>query len=265
MNQPGDAVIVQGWPAIPDLESECNSPSPSPASIKNRSDRWPVSLSRQKQHSKLNPVITISNEQLITRCRRGDNRAWQQLVERYGRLVHSIPVRYGLSTTEVDDVGQEVFLALAEGLATLDDPESLPAWLMTTARRYSWRAIQRRKRENPLTNVDLAEAELVDEGGAPVEADERVINRFGQRTPSMTELLEGWQRQEILAEGLGRLGERCRDLLTLVFLDQHEPSYDEISEQLAIPKGSIGPTRNRCLQQLRSILEGIGFGGKIAD
>jgi DNA-directed RNA polymerase specialized sigma24 family protein len=43
-------------------------------------------------------------------------------------------------------------------------------------------------------------------------------------------------------------------------LDASEPSYEEISERLGIPKGSIGPTRNRCLQQLRSILEGMGFG-----
>jgi DNA-directed RNA polymerase specialized sigma24 family protein len=46
--------------------------------------------------------------------------------------------------------------------------------------------------------------------------------------------------------------------LLLLFLDHTEPSYDEISEQLGLPKGSIGPTRNRCLQQLRTILEGLG-------
>ena len=54
--------------------------------------------------------------------------------------------------------------------------------------------------------------------------------------------------------------ERCRSLLTLVFLTASEPSYDDIAAQLGIPKGSIGPTRNRCLQQLRAILEGLGFG-----
>jgi DNA-directed RNA polymerase specialized sigma24 family protein len=75
----------------------------------------------------------------------------------------------------------------------------------------------------------------------------------------MAELLEGWHRQEVLAAGFARLGERCRTLLTLIFLDQEEPSYDDVSAQLGIPKGSIGPTRNRCLQQLRSLLEGLGF------
>lgn len=198
-----------------------------------------------------------SNQHLLAQCRRGDGRAWQQLVQRYGPLVHSIPVRYGLTAAEVDDVGQEVFLALAQGLDGIADPESLPAWLITTARRYSWRVLQKRQREQPLTAVDLAEAHDADvfaHAGVP-----QITRHFGQRTPSMADLLDGWQHQEILNQGLAKLGDRCRDLLTAMFLDPTEPSYDTISQQLGIPKGSIGPTRNRCLQQLRLILEGLGF------
>ena len=215
---------------------------------------------RHCNHNELSPVTTVSNEQLITRCRRGDGRAWQQLIERYARLVHSIPVRYGLTPTEVDDVGQEVFLALAQGLAQIEDPESLPAWLITTARRHSWRVIQKQKREQPLVAGDLAEADLRDDLTTASDGADRVIHHFGRSAPSMGELLDGWQRQEMLTAGLTRLGDRCRELLTLIFLDQEEPSYDDVSAQLGIPKGSIGPTRNRCLQQLRSIMEGLGFG-----
>ena len=70
-----------------------------------------------------------------------------------------------------------------------------------------------------------------------------------------------WNRQEALHGAMSRLGDRCRDLLAMIFLDPDEPSYDDVSAQLGMPKGSIGPTRNRCLQQLRSILEGIGIQG----
>lgn len=200
----------------------------------------------------------INHHELIARCRRGDNRAWQQLVHHYARLVHSIPVRYGLTAAEVDDVGQEVFLALAQGLHGLEDPQSLPAWLITTARRYSWRALQRRKREATLTADDLATTEKI--GTKAAQAAETITAYpLGATLPTMAELLQSWEQQEALAAGLARLGERCRDLLTLIFLDASEPSYDVISQQLAIPKGSIGPTRNRCLQQLRTILEGLGF------
>ena len=208
-------------------------------------------------------MTAIDNHDLIARCRRGDNRAWQQLVQHYARLVHSIPVSYGLTAVEVDDVGQEVFLALAQGLAQLDDPQSLPAWLMTTARRCSWRTLQRRKRETTLAEGDLALTEFSvggsGWGGQSAAAAPMVIQPLSRPLPSMAELLQGWEQQELLAAGLARMGERCRTLLTLIFLDPTEPSYDEISSRLDMPKGSIGPTRNRCLQQLRTILEGLGL------
>lgn len=191
-----------------------------------------------------------TNQELMERCRHGDATAWQRLVQRYARLVHSVPVRYGLTPSEVDDIGQEVFLALAQQLHQIVDPESLPAWLLTTARRASWRTLQRRKQEQPLSAIDLSEAEMAE-----------TLKPLGTHAPSMQQLLQGWQQQEALAQGLAALGERCRELLTMIFLDQGEPSYDDISTHLAIPKGSIGPTRNRCLQQLRTILEGLGFSG----
>ncbi|MBX3015908.1 MAG: sigma-70 family RNA polymerase sigma factor [Caldilineaceae bacterium] len=190
----------------------------------------------------------VTNQRLIERCRHGDTTAWQALIDRYVRLVHSIPVRYGLAPTEVEDVGQEVFLALAQQLHQIVDPESLPAWLITTARRASWRLLQARKREQPLEDHELVDSPVADTH-APL----------GAQAPSLQDLFQGWQNQEVLTQGLTALGERCRQLLTLLFIDPQEPSYDEISVTLALPKGSIGPTRNRCLQQLRAILAGLGF------
>lgn len=184
---------------------------------------------------------------LVQRCLQGDAGAWSMLVERYARLVHAVPVRHGLTPAEVDDVGQEVFLALAQNLHDIEDPERLPGWLVTTARRLSWRAIQRRRQEE---NIDTQEGQTSDGGKLmPIVAP----------MPTPEDLLKTWGRQEALGQGLSRLQPRCRDLLTLLFLDENEPSYDEISGRLDLPKGSIGPTRNRCLQQLRTILEGLGI------
>jgi RNA polymerase sigma factor (sigma-70 family) len=193
---------------------------------------------------------TLDNKILIERCLRGDGEAWRALVDRYARLVHSVPVRYGLSQPEVDDVGQEVFLALARNLHRIEDPDRLPAWLLTTARRASWRALSQRKREQPGFGGDVGELEV-----APGLA----VGSAGGSVPSMRDLLAGWARQEALGQAMARLRERCRILLTLLFLDPDEPSYDEISARLGVSKGSIGPTRTRCLAQLRAILEGLGF------
>ena len=193
-------------------------------------------------------MMQLTNQELIERCRQGDAAAWGRLVQQYARLVHSIPVRYGLHAAEVDDVGQEVFLALAQQLHQIIDPESLPAWLMTTARRASWRIMQKQRREQPLSEIDLSGAQT-----------EQTLQPIGQPVPSMQQLLQGWQNQEMLTQGFAGLGDRCQELLTMIFLDQDEPSYDDISSKLGIPKGSIGPTRNRCLQQLHTLLVGLGF------
>ena len=205
-------------------------------------------MSEPASPSLQSPFASSNNTQLVQHCLRGDAAAWQQLVARYARLVHSVPARYHLTNAEVEDIGQEVFLALAQNLHQIEDPERLPAWLITTARRLSWRAWQKRQQEQPAVDGDLVDVEWAHTAQALL-----------QKAPTMQELLTGWQRQETLAQGIQRLQERCQALLTLIFLDPAEPSYDEISERLAISKGSIGPTRNRCLQQLRTILDRMGF------
>lgn len=190
---------------------------------------------------------------LVKRCLAGDAIAWQQLVDTYARLVHSIPVRHGLSQDEVSDVGQEVFIALAKNLHQLEDPERLPAWLVTTARRFSWRTLQKRRREHLGDQSDISDDPAID------NTMSTQVQPLFQTMPSMGELFEGWNRQELLAQAFTRLQARCQTLLRMLFMETSEPSYDEISTELALPKGSIGPTRNRCLQNLRTVLEELGF------
>lgn len=183
---------------------------------------------------------------LVQRCLQGEMAAWSLLVARYARLVHAVPVRHGLTPQEVDDVGQDVFLALAQNLHTIEDPERLPGWLVTTARRMTWRVLQRRRTEESLDH---------EESDEPTAVSRHLI----ASAPTANELLETWHRQKMLAQAMEHLQPRCRQLLTLLFLTDDEPSYDDISAQLGIPKGSIGPTRNRCLELLRSILQGLNM------
>jgi RNA polymerase sigma factor (sigma-70 family) len=198
----------------------------------------------------LSPATPLTDDpppdELVRRCLHGDAAAWRLLVERYVRLVRSIPARQGFSPGEVDDVGQEVFLALAQNLHLIEDAERLPAWLVTTTRRVCWRQQARRRNEEPL---ERAESGVGDDGPPQRE--------LVSPLPTPQEVLQDWERQQTLHQALARLGDRCRQLLTLIFLDPDEPSYDEISARLEMPKGSIGPTRNRCLQQLRSHLDGV--------
>lgn len=183
----------------------------------------------------------VSDEALVAACLNGEFSAWTQLVERYAALVHSVPSRHGLSPMEVDDVGQEVFLALARNLDRIEHPERLSAWLVITTRRLTWRALKRRNREQVVEHDDLSDQNLP------------------QEVSGLEDLLDGWHRREALQKAFSYLESPCRELLILLFLDVSEPSYEEISQRLSMSKGSIGPTRNRCLAKLRSILEGLGY------
>ena len=66
-----------------------------------------------------------SDAELIKQCRRGDESAWNEFVERYQRLIFTIPRRAGLSEEQSADILQEVFLTLFEKLNDIEQPEKI--------------------------------------------------------------------------------------------------------------------------------------------
>ena len=178
---------------------------------------------------------TEDDRMLIGRCLDGEQSAWDALVDRYSRLVFSIPRRYGLTDADAEDVHQNVFISLFRHLEKLDEPDRLAGWLCTTAHRESWRI----GRRNPDTAASLDQ--LVVDVGSPNGAD-----------------AERWEREHLVRIGLERLGGRCQDLLAALFAEQ-QPDYEAISQALGMPVGSIGPTRARCFGKLRTILTDLGL------
>jgi RNA polymerase sigma factor (sigma-70 family) len=176
-----------------------------------------------------------TDQELITHCRKGDPEAWEQLLKAYERLVFSIPLSYGLSREEAADITQLTFTALIQSLDSLAPDSRLGPWLATVARRHTWRVLQLQRRQSP---DDL---EALDAAAALIDRD--------AETP-----LERWELVEWLHSGLGRLSERCRTLLIALYFEDGEPGYAEVATRLGLPLGSIGPTRARCLEQLRRVL-----------
>ncbi len=173
--------------------------------------------------------------ELVRRCLSGQQQAWDTLVQRYARLVYSIPRRYGLSESDSEDVVQTVFLALYRHLESLRDQRRLASWLITTAHRETWR-IGRKSGRYPALD------EQIDNVAAPDDAH-----------------IERWERQQLLHEGLKILGGPCERLLRALFLEADDMSYEQIAERLGMRVGSIGPTRARCFKKLASILRKLGL------
>jgi RNA polymerase sigma factor (sigma-70 family) len=178
----------------------------------------------------LNPVETTD---LVQRCRQGDQRAWNRLVDQYGRLIFSIARKYGLDESASDDVVQTVFGILFRQLASLKNPEKLPAWLVQIAHRECWR--QRR------ALASRRKTDLIDRGIGRAEDPEDSGARF-----------ELYQK---LRDAISQLSERQRAVVTGLFLEVGGSDYSSIAQRIGMPVSSIGPTRDRSLKKLRELLE----------
>jgi RNA polymerase sigma factor (sigma-70 family) len=175
---------------------------------------------------------------LIQRCRRGSVGAWHQVLNRYERLVFSIPLRYGLSRDDAADVAQLTFTALVQNMDKLAEDSRLGAWLSTVARRNTWRLLERNRRE--IASEHLEGASLAENVVALGKSD--------------ADSIEHWELTDWLDAGLSQLGEKCRKILTALYFQPESLSYAEVAERLGMPLGSIGPTRARCLKRLKQVL-----------
>ena len=171
---------------------------------------------------------------LVAGARRGERWAWDALVERYRPLVRAVASGYRLNRGDVEDVDQTVWLRLVENLDRIREPRALPKWLITTAGNESLRLARNGQRTLLIGALDEALQEHCAEQGAALDTD--LLRR---------ELAESVQ------QGLAELPAAQRRLLRLL-AGERQLSYREISRILAIPVGSIGPTRARSLARLRA-------------
>lgn len=177
--------------------------------------------------------------ELIKRCLRGNQEAWEELIFRYERLIYFTAVRSGASSAEADDVFQNVCLIWLKELRKLRNPERLGAWLVTITRREftaQWRQHEKQDRIQGATQAEIDTHQPSPEALAAQSDDARVVQR-----------------------SLEQLSETCKELLWLLFFHPGNPSYEETARQLGVSVNSIGPRRARCLAQLKEILEQSGW------
>ena len=177
---------------------------------------------------------------LLARAQKGDQAAWNALVEQHTGLLWSVARAYRLDTASAGDAIQTTWLRLLEHLDRINDPERLGGWLATTVRRECLQLLRRNSRER-LAPSDDASLDIVDDLAAPLEA--------GLLTD---------ERDAALWAAFRRVPDRCQRLLR-VLMASPPPSYEQVAAALDMPIGSIGPTRARCLSRLRALLEPTGL------
>ena len=193
------------------------------------------------QHSSAAMVVprhddgSLDISQLVRRAAMGDRSAWEQLVDQYSRLIWAMTRDFKLPESDAADVVQVTWLRLLEHIDRIEHPDRIGSWLATTARHECLRHIAARSKVMLFHDDEVALASTVHQP----EVDERLLAD---------------ERAEAVRDALSRLPWRWQKLLELLMADPPTP-YTDISSQLGLPIGSIGPTRRRCLERLRVLLQ----------
>ncbi|HEU4414212.1 MAG TPA: sigma-70 family RNA polymerase sigma factor [Candidatus Angelobacter sp.] len=178
------------------------------------------------------------DERLVQECLAGDERAWTTLIDKYKRLIYSVPVKYGFSPDEAGDIFQNVCIDLFTNLGKLRKIESLRSWLITVATHKCFHVKKHTKQD---VELDAMEQEVAEEIAAAPQIMQEV------------------QEEQAVRDAIERLTPRCAQLVKLLFYEQPPVPYNEVAQKLGLATGSIGFIRGRCLNRLQKILAELGF------
>jgi RNA polymerase sigma factor (sigma-70 family) len=181
-----------------------------------------------------------SDADLLRACKRGDESAWNAIVERYQRLIATIPRRSGLNEDQTADVFQEVFLTLFQKLNEIEQPEKLRAWLVTTAKFKTWGIVRSQKGfHSPETEEEM----------------EHEMAMLPDNSPLADEVLIELEQQHLIRTAISKLEERCQKILSMIYLRNVAASYAEVAASVGVGESSVSPLRTRCLDKLAKILK----------
>jgi RNA polymerase sigma factor (sigma-70 family) len=170
-------------------------------------------------------------DHLVPATAAGDRRAFAELVTRYRPLVAAVARRHVSRQADVDDVVQDVWIALWQHVGAIERPRALPGWLRRVTVHAALRAQARSGRLVAIGEVD----DLVSDE----QTEELGVARSGRA-----------ELHQAVQGALGRLRTGDRRLVELLMADDR-PDYRSVSRAIDRPVGSIGPTRQRVFDRLR--------------
>jgi RNA polymerase sigma factor (sigma-70 family) len=169
----------------------------------------------------------------LERARSGELAALDDVVQELTPLLWHVARAQNLTVDQAADVVQTTWLELLRRLHEIRVPHALAGWLVSTTRREAWRVRNERRRHT----ADGTE----------------ILDSIPDAGPEPSEGLVTDERDRVLWRHFQHLSDRCRTLLRIV-AHADRPDYSAVAEAIEMPRGSIGPTRGRCLAKLREML-----------
>jgi len=189
----------------------------------------------------INPVTDdgrwIRSAEAFDRWRSGERGAIDELVHEMTPVLWHVVRAYRLDEDVCEDIVQFTWLTLVRKADSVENPRAIAAWLIITARRQAWRVAARKRREDPV--------------------DEELLAPVLPKTASAESVAVETDGNHRLWAAVSRLNERCQRLLRVIAFDDR-PDYEHLSQEMGMPIGSIGPTRRRCLEKLKSSMSDEG-------
>lgn len=179
------------------------------------------------------------DRRLVSECLKGNEEAWSNLIDKYKRLIYSIPLKYRFSPDEATDIFQAVCLELLTELPKLRNPEALPKWIIQVTGHKCFH----HKRQNQRTQA--------------TDPNDAVFDGDSSEHPE--QILRDAEDEQKLRNVIATLPDRCQELIHMLFFEDPSRPYEEVARCLGIATGSIGFIRQRCLDRLRKNLEKAGF------
>ncbi len=180
-----------------------------------------------------------SDFSLVSRCLRGDETAWEELVRLHTRRVYALCYRFTGSGVEAQDLTQEVFLRVFRTVKSFrSDEGSFATWLSRVTRNLLIDHYRRTRQERVTDSIE-EQLPMLEEAGATASArpDTAVAGR---------------EASEILQATLQKLSPDLRE--AVILRDLQEMEYREIAEVLAIPEGTVKSRINRGRAELARLL-----------
>jgi len=174
------------------------------------------------------PVVSsVTADELIERCLRGDQDAWDQIVRQNWRKVFNIAYRFVGRHDEAEDLTQDVFVKIFKALRTFDRRANFQTWLVSVSRNLCidhYRSV-RKERETVARDVDASDL-------APVSTERGPYSQLEQQ-----------DLKRRIRVALAEMPPLLRE--AVVLRDLQEFSYQEIADKLHLPEGTVKSRINR--------------------
>lgn len=170
-------------------------------------------------------TAAATDQQLVARVQKGDTRAFDLLVLKYQHRIFGLVSRYIRDADEVQDVAQEAFIKAYRALPNFRGESAFYTWLYRIAINTAKNYLVARSRRPPGTDVELDDAEYLENGGSLRDIE------------SPENLLFGAELKSVVDRAIGALPEDLRTAITLREFDGL--SYEDIADIMDCPVGTV--------------------------